>query len=135
MSITTGLKTKFFRGTTEVADVASIGPPQPERATVDVPELNPPDETQRKLAGVIDAGEVTVTMNLNPDNVNQGGLDNDFRTGGANRYQIVLPTGYGWEFDALCVAYQAQDIEADGVVQVVARFALTGLHQFKPISI
>jgi len=51
----TGLKTKFYReGSTigdfeEIAQVASITPPQPERDTIDVDDLNPPGEVRKKL--------------------------------------------------------------------------------------
>jgi len=71
----TGLKTKFYReGDTagtyeEIAQIASITPPQPEREVVEVDELDPPGEVRKKLAGLIDAGEASLTLNFDPANI------------------------------------------------------------------
>lgn len=141
MAETTGLKTKFFRGSdpgtgivyTEIAQIASITPPQPEREIVEVEELDPPGEVRKKLVGLIDAGEVSVTLNFDPTNTGHLDLESDFQAGAAVSYRIKLPNGYGWTFDAICTAYQPQEISAGDVVQAEVTLALTGVYTFGEI--
>lgn len=136
----TGIKTKFYReGATqgtfeEVAQVASITPPQPEREVVEVDELDPPGGVRKKLVGLIDAGEVSLTLNFDPTNTGHLDLEQDFRDGVAKQYRIKLPNGYGWTFSALCTAYQPQEISAGDVVQAEVTLALTGVYTFGEIT-
>lgn len=137
MAESTGLKTKFLRkdgtGFVEIAQVASIQPPQPERDTVDVEELNPDGDVKKKLVGLIDAGEVTVTLNFDPTNAGHTALEQDFRNGTKNEYQIKLPSDYGWTFEAYVTAYQPQEISPSDVVQVQATLMLPGNYTFGAI--
>lgn len=136
----TGLKTKFYReGDTagtyeEIAQIASITPPQPEREVVEVDELDPPGEVRKKLAGLIDAGEASLTLNFDPANIGHVGLEQDFRDGTAKSYRIKLPNDYGWTFTALCTAYQPQEISAGDVVQAEVTLVLTGVYEFGEIT-
>jgi hypothetical protein len=136
----TGIKTKFYReGATqgtfeEIAQVASITPPQPEREVVEVDELDPPGGVRKKLVGLIDAGEVSLTLNFDPTNTGHLDLEQDFRDGVAKQYRIKLPNGYGWTFSALCTAYQPQEISAGDVVQAEVTLALTGVYTFGEIT-
>src|SRR5690606_19190885 len=103
MAEITGLRTKFYRsedGTTweEIAQIASIQPPQPEREVAEVDELDPPGDVRKKLAGLIDAGEVVVTLNFDPANQGHLDLEQDFRDGAAMHYRIKLPNDFGWTF-------------------------------------
>ncbi|MEG3069438.1 MAG: phage tail tube protein [Candidatus Syntrophopropionicum ammoniitolerans] len=136
----TGIKTKFYReGATqgtfeEIAQVASITPPQPEREVVEVDELDPPGGVRKKLVGLIDAGEVSLTLNFDPTNTGHLDLEQDFRDGVAKQYRIKLPNGYGWTFSALCTAYQPQEISAGDVVQAEVTLAPTGVYTFGEIT-
>ncbi|MCK9326634.1 MAG: hypothetical protein M0P69_14180 [Bacteroidales bacterium] len=136
----TGLRTKFRReGATagtfeEIAQIASIAPPQPERETVDVDELDPPGEVRKKLVGLIDAGEASLTLNFDPTNTGHLDLEQDFRTGEAKQYQIELPNGHGWTFSAFCTAYQPQEISASEVIQAEVTLVLTGVYTFDEIT-
>lgn len=136
----TGIKTKFYReGATqgtfeEIAQVASITPPQPEREVVEVDELDPPGGVRKKLVGLIDAGEVSLTLNFDPTNTGHLDLEQDFRDGVAKQYRIKLPNGYGWTFSALCTAYQPQEISAGDVVQAEVTLAATGVYTFGEIT-
>lgn len=140
MAETTGLKTKFYReGATsgtfeEIAQVASITPPQPERETVEVDELDPPGEVRKKLVGLIDPGEVTVTLNFDPENQGHLALEQDFRDGQPRQYRIKLPSGYGWTFTGIVTAYSPQEISAGDVVQAEVTLTLTGVYEFGPIT-
>ena len=136
----TGRKTKFYReGDTqgtfeEIGSVARITPPQPEREIVEVEELDPPGEVRKKLAGLIDAGEVTVMLNFDPTLESHLALEEDFMSAEPRRYRIKLPTDYGWTFTAICTGYRPQEIVENEVVQVEVTLALTGVFEFGQIS-
>jgi|SRR5690606_13368860 len=140
MAEITGLKTKFYResdsgGTfEEIAQVASITPPQAERETVEVDELDPPGEVRKKLVGLIDPGEVTVTLNFDPNNQGHLALEQDFRDGQPRQYRIKLPNGYGWTFTAIVTSYSPQEISAGDVVQAEVTLTLTGVYTFGTIT-
>lgn len=135
-----GMGTKFYReGTTPdtfevIAGVSNISPPQPQRNIVEIEELDPPGEVKRKIAGLIDAGEVQLTLNFLPEDPGQTALEQDFKDAKVINYRIKLPNDYGWTFSAICTAYQPQELEAEGVVQVVTIFALTGVYDFGKIT-
>lgn len=139
MAEVTGLTTKFYReGATtgtweEIAQVASITPPQPEREIVEVDELDPPGQVKKKLVGLIDPGEVSLTLNFDPSNTGHLALEQDFRDGQPKQYRIKLPNGYGWTFSGIVTAYQPQEISAGDVVQAEVTIALTGVYQFGQI--
>ena len=136
----TGRRTKFYReedtqGTFgEIGNVARITPPQPEREIVEVEELDPPGEVRKKLAGLIDAGEVTVMLNFDPTLESHLDLEEDFMSAEPRRYRIKLPTDYGWTFTAICTGYRPQEIVENEVVQVEVTLALTGVFEFGQIS-
>lgn len=140
MAEVTGLTTKFYReGATagtfeEIAQVASITPPQPEREVVEVDELDPPGQVRKKLVGLIDPGEVSLTLNFDPTNTGHLALEQDFRDGVAKQYRIVLPNNYGWTFTGIVTAYQPQEISSNEVVQAEVTIALTGVYQFGQIT-
>lgn len=138
MSEQTGLRTKFYRkegeAFVEIAQVASIQPPQPEREVAEVDELDPPGDVRKKLAGIINAGEVSLTLNFDQTNAGHLVLEQDFRDGESHEYRIKLRTGFGWTFTALCTAYQAQEITSGDVVQVQATLMLTGIYTFGEIA-
>lgn len=139
MAETTGLRTKFYRsenGTTftEIAQIASIQPPQAEREVVEVDELDPVGEVRKKLVGLIDAGEVTVTLNFDPANTGHMALEQDFRDGAVKQYRIKLPNDYGWTFSAIVTSYSPQEISSGDVVQAQVTITLTDVYEFGEIT-
>ena len=139
MAETTGLRTKFYRsedGTLfeEIAQIASIQPPQPEREVAEVDELDPPGDVRKKLAGLIDAGEVVVTLNFDPTNEGHLDLEQDFRDGSSKHYRIKLPNNFGWTFQGIVTAYQPQEISSGDVVQAQVTITLTGVYTFGQIT-
>lgn len=128
----TGLKTKFQRegatpGTYEdIAQVAGITPPQPERETVDVEDLDPADGVKKKLAGLIDAGEVSLTLNFDPENTGHTDLEADFYAGVAKNYRIKLPNNFGWTFSGLVTGFAPNEIASGDVIQVEVTIAVSG---------
>ncbi len=131
MAEKTGFMTKFQResvtpGTyTDIAQVASITPPQMEREVVEVDDLNPADGVKRKLAGLIDAGEVSLTLNFDPADADHQGLESDFHAGVAQNYRIVLPGNYGWTFSGIVTGFAPSEISAGEVMQAEVTIAVT----------
>ncbi|MER3438630.1 MAG: hypothetical protein C4346_14160 [Chloroflexota bacterium] len=112
-----------------VAQVSSITPPQPERQVVDIEELDPPGLVKRKLVGVVDPGEVSVTLNYDATNADHAALEQDFWAGVVKNYRIILPNNRGWQFPATVSSYKFQDLTQGDVVQVEVNFALWGRPQ------
>lgn len=138
MPETTGLRTKFFRkGVTvfeEIGQIASIQPPQAEREVAEVDELDPPGDVRKKLAGIIDAGEVSVTLNFDPGNVGHVALEQDFRDAEIREYRIRLQSGWGWTFHAICTGYKPTEITSGDVVQAEVTLTLSGIYTFGAIT-
>lgn len=140
MAETLGLKTVFQRegattGTYEtVAQVASIQPPQPSRDVIEVDDLNPTDDIKKKLAGLIDAGEVTLTLNFDPSDTGHTALETDFYSGDTKNYRIKLPNGYGWTFPAFISGWAPQEISAGDVIQVEVTLTVTGKPTFGTVT-
>ena len=113
---------------------STIQPPQPEREVAEVDELNPPGDVRKKLAGLIDAGEVVVTLNFDHTNAGHLALEQDFRDGTARQYRIKLPTGFGWTFTGIVTSYQPQEITSGDVFQAQVTITLTGVYEFDEIT-
>lgn len=119
-----GQGTQFLRessvaGTFErVAKVANIQPPSEEREVVEVEDLDPPGGVKQKLAGLIDVGDVSITLNFSPDDEGHTALKADFDAGETKEYQIKLPTGYGWTVKGFLSGWSPQEIGVSDVIQV-----------------
>jgi hypothetical protein len=128
----TGLKTKFQRedvpaGTyTSVASVANISPPQSERDVAEVEDLDPEDQIKKKLPGLIDAGEVSLTLNFDPANAGHTALQTDFYAGVIKNYRILLPNNYAWTFPGFVSAFSPSEISAGDVIQAEVTITVTG---------
>ncbi len=135
-----GLKSTFLReGATagtyeEIAQVAGISPPQYQRNIVEVEDLNPPDQIAKKLTGLIDAGEFSITLNFDSEDTGHTDLEADFWAGEAKSYQIKLPTGKGWTVFAIVSGWAPQEIEAEGVIQVEVTLTVTAKPEFGEIT-
>lgn len=131
-----GLKTLFQRegatqGTFEtVAQVANIQPPQAERGVVEVEDLDPQDDIKKKLPGVIDVGEATLTLNFDPEDTGHTTLEEDFYSGVTKNYRIKLPNGKGWTFPAFISGWAPQEISEGDVIQVEVTLTVVGKPTF-----
>lgn len=140
MPETLGLKSVFQResatpGTFEtVAQVASIQPPQPEREAVEVDDLDPPDGVKKKLPGVIDVGEVTLTLNFDPEDTGHTALESDFYVGDTKNFRIKLPNGQGWTFPAFIKGWKPQELAEGDVIQVEVTLTVTGKPTFGALT-
>lgn len=135
----TGLGTTFLRETaadssvfTAIAQVATITPPQLTRETVDVEELAPADDFKKKLVGLIDGGEFSVTLNFDPDEESHGDLEEDFANGVPYNYRIQFPfdeevysDGGYYDITGIVTGFAPQEIAASDVMQAEVTIAVT----------
>jgi predicted secreted protein len=134
--IMTGKGTKFSIGSgspltyTDVANVATITPPQLTRDTVDVDTLDPADGYKQFLTGLKDGGEVGITLNFDPEDTGQTSIYNAFENDTPGNYKITFPDGSNWTFSGLLTAYEPQDVAAADVVQVQVTIKVSGKPTF-----
>lgn len=125
-----GLGTQFLRekatpGTYDViAQIASITPPQLQRDTTEVEDLNPPDEFKKKLVGLIDGGDMSVTLNFDPELQGHKDLEEDFHAGLSHSYQILFKSGGYYTISGVVTQFAAQEITAGDVLQAEVTIAV-----------
>lgn len=62
-----GYGTKFFIGATLIGGLTDITPPSPERASVQVTDMDSPDNGHHEfIPGLVDGGEVSLDFHLDP---------------------------------------------------------------------
>ena len=145
MAETTGLHTKFMRETTtpgsyeEVALVANIAPPQLQRDVIEVDNLNPANDIKKKLLGLIDAGEMTVTLNFDPEEQGHEDLEDDFHAGLEHNYRIEFPfdatthsAGGYYSIAGIVTGFAPQEISAADVMQAEVTIAVTAKPEYTP---
>jgi hypothetical protein len=143
----TGLHTKFLRETDvpgtfdEIAMVANITPPQLQRDVVEVDNLNPANDVKKKLLGLIDAGEMTVTLNFDPEDAGHQDLESDFHAGLEHNYRIEFPydatqflSGGYYDIVGVVTGFAPQEISAGDVMQAEVTIAVTAKPEYTPAS-
>jgi hypothetical protein len=149
MAEATGLKTTFMRETvassgvfTAIAQVAKIAPPQLTRETVDVEELAPADDFKKKLVGLIDGGEFSVTLNFDPEEQDHKTLEDDFTNGVPYNYRIQFPfdetvySGGGYySITGTVTSFAPQEIAASEVMQAEVAIAVVAKPEYVPLEI
>lgn len=126
MSETLGIKTTFKWGGDTIAQLASINPPGPERNVIEVDDLNPTDEVKKKLAGLIDAGECTLTLNFDKSATGHAALQTDFWSATTKQSTITFPDNKGTcSFSGFIKSFAPQEIGAEDVFQVQVGIEVT----------
>lgn len=115
-----------------IAQVASITPPQLQRELVDVEELAPTDDFKKKLVGLIDGGDFSVTLNFDPDEQGHKDLEQDLHDGVAHNYRIAFPfdetvysDGGYYDITGIVTGFAPQEIAASDVMQAEVTIAVT----------
>lgn len=94
---------------TTVAEVVNIGGPSLSADVIDVTSHDSPGAHREKIAGLLDAGEVSLELNFIPTAATQGnvsGLLRDYRNRNVRNFQLVFPGGTTWAFAALVTNYE-----------------------------
>lgn len=122
-----------------IAQVASITPPQLQRELVDVEELAPTDDFKKKLVGLIDGGDFSVTLNFDPDEQGHKDLEQDLHDGVAHNYRIAFPfddevyiSGAYYTIVGLVTGFAPQEIAAAEVMQAEVTIAVVAKPEYTP---
>lgn len=150
MAEKTGLGTKFLREDDlvtgdfdEIAQVANIAPPQLSRDVIEVDSLNPPNQLKQKLLGLIDGGELNLTLNFDPADPTQQDLESDLSAGVEHNYRIEYPfdetvytSGSGIAITGIVTGFAPQEISAGDVMQAEVTITVTAKPEpFDPVEI
>jgi hypothetical protein len=130
----TGLKTIFILGATTIAQVAGISPPGPTRDVIEVEDLNPTDEVKKKLLGLIDVGECTLTLNFDPANAGHQTLEAALYSGVLQTCKIKYPGGSGYTFSGYVTGFAPQEIGPSDVMQAEVTITVTTKPTYGVIS-
>lgn len=132
----TGLGTQFLRegdyDYDPIAFVATITPPQLNRDMVEVEDLNPDDEIKKKLPGLIDGGEMAITLNFDPEEETHQDLEDDLANGVEHNYRIMFPYdetthehgGY-YDITGIVTSFAPQEIAASDIIQAEVTITVT----------
>ena len=134
MAESTGLKTRFIMGTNTTGQVASISPPGPTRETVDVEDLNPADEFKKKLIGLIDGGDMSFTINFDPEDTGHQACEAALYSGVEQTCKIKYPSGKGYTFSGYVTGFAPQEITAGDVMQAEVTIAVTSKPTYGAIA-
>lgn len=97
----------------DIAEVINITGPALAADSVEVTHMASPNGFREYIAGLRDAGEITVEMNWLPNdpshNPDDAGLAGDLVLGTKKKYRISFPTGSGvnkvWEIEGVVTAW------------------------------
>ena len=111
---------------TTIAEVGTISGPSQSSEFVDVTNQ---DSTAREfIAGLVDPGEISFTMNYIPQNATHKALLTDFTDKSVDEYELAFPTGSAadkWSFKA---AVTGAEVSApiDGPMQLSVTLKVSG---------
>jgi len=93
---------------TSIAQISDVGGPGLAMDTIDVTTHDSPDAWREFIAGLKDAGEVSLDLVYDPDSVTQTALRNDLDSRVTRNFQIVFPdlTATTWNFAAKVTAFE-----------------------------
>lgn len=89
---------------TQVAEVISVTPPNPQTADVEVTHFKSPNRRREYIAGLVEDGEGTIEMNFVPGSASDILLRAAVNDGVTRSFRIILPDGdTGWQIDGDCI--------------------------------
>lgn len=122
-----GSPTEVF--TTLDAEVTSITPFGYTREAIDATHMQSPDSFKEYIAGLMDAGEVSVEMSFIPSASDPLVAALVY---GARNYQILFPTIATFTFRAICTSY-SPTAPVDGKMTASAAFKISGKPVFASV--
>jgi predicted secreted protein len=118
------LGTKLKKGTTEIAELTSIGGLELSADTIETTTLSS-DGWRTFIQGLKDAGEVSISGYFDP--AQHEGLYTDFESGTVGSYTIEFPAALGakWAFSAIVTSYST-GAEVEDLVSFEATLKVSG---------
>lgn len=111
-----------------LAEVTNITPPALSRDAVDATHTASPEKWREFIAGMKDAGEVTVEMNFIPGSTSIDTILAAFNSDETQNCRITFPIGSPaatWSFSAIVTGF-APEAPMDGKMSASVTFKLTG---------
>ena len=87
----------------DVAEVTSVKPPSYARDAIDATHMQSPNSFREYIAGLMDAGEVSLTINYVPSTSD---VIIAAMTAGAGNFQITMPNSVKFQFAGIVTAYE-----------------------------
>jgi len=89
---------------TQIAEVISVTPPNPQTADVEVTHFKSANRRREYIAGLIEDGDGTIEINFVPGSASDVLLRAAVNDGVTRSYRIILPDGdTGWQIDGDCI--------------------------------
>jgi predicted secreted protein len=124
-----GYGSDFKRGAASVGEVLSIGAPSLSRDVVDATHMKSPEGWREFIAGLKDAGEVSVEIQSKPSTAGYQAMVADFDNDAAESYSIEFPDGSSWSFSAFITGMDTSD-PLDDKITTSATFKISGKPTF-----
>jgi hypothetical protein len=115
----------------ELVEVVSFETPQDESEEVDATHLKSPDRRREVIAGLIDGGSSTITLNCVPGSATYNLLLNAQQDGTTRAVRLILPDQAGdpdWQIDTFgwVKRFTPGTITANGKIEATAVLRITG---------
>lgn len=94
----------------DVAEVVSITPPGMTRESVEATHLKSPDQFKEFIAGMMEGGEASLTLNFIPSATDVLYTAFSAKTG---KYQITFPNGVMMRFKGFFTAYNPPELSGE----------------------
>lgn len=115
---------------TELVEVVSFTLPNGQTEQLDATHLKSPNRRREKIAGMIDDGDLQVTLNYVPGSATDLLIMQAFTEGDARSYEAHIPRASGVDWivsgDAFISGVDRGEIVADGIMRVTVTFTLVG---------
>lgn len=108
-----------------VGEVTEITLPSASKDTVQVTHHASADRTHEFIGGLVDPGEVTITVNYDENDAEQELLVGDVYAAGSHSYKITLANGVTFTFDGICTNYSPASAIGDRITRAFT-FKITG---------
>lgn len=92
------------------AEVTAITPPSRSREAIDATHLNSPDAYREFIAGIMEGGEASLTLNFVPSATDV--LVDAFEAG-KGKYEIIFPNGVKMQFSGVFTSYEIGEMVED----------------------
>lgn len=118
---------------TTIAEVKSISGPSETRDTLDVTNMDSPNQYKEFVATLIDGGTISCDINFIGDNTTQNGLRTDMLAGTARNFQLLMAnTGASlYAFTAFVTEF-SPSFDVESIVTASISMKITGAVTFTP---
>ena len=108
-----------------VSELIALTPPNVSLETVDATHFESPDAYREYIAGLLDGGEVEVTLNFDPDGSDWADYISDIEARAAVNYKIILADTTAITLAAIPTGY-TPEIPLDDKMTITFTYKVTG---------